>query len=343
MWELFRKYCKRDKEQTLNLTLESIDMFTDFLKTFTNYKKEREMDNCKSGVVGTYNGVKDSGKREEMVTGSVRDTREGKGRYDLIPPYPMKRLAQHYENGAVKYGDRNWEKGQKLMRFLDSATRHLQCVLAGENDEDHESAVLWNVMGYMDTLNRINKGLLPESLDDRPKVKFDLARELREGKQENLIEHGMYMDDDDELVDICDCFCDCYCDEEDSDLTPFNLPDPMELIRRMNKQISDTQIIDLTDPEKRKYLHVVVHYDSEGTCYMVTDKFTHKSYYLNLTMKGTASKEEHVFPYEEANFLYWVIDNDGKVIGMAGSDIEVEDIEVCWGTKLALFTNMPKR
>ena len=30
--------------------------------------------------------IKDSGKREEFQTGSRRDTREGKGRFDLFPP-----------------------------------------------------------------------------------------------------------------------------------------------------------------------------------------------------------------------------------------------------------------
>ncbi|HUS51203.1 MAG TPA: dATP/dGTP diphosphohydrolase domain-containing protein, partial [Candidatus Paceibacterota bacterium] len=68
--------------------------------------------------------VKDSGKRQDFDTGSRRDTRDGKGRYDLLPVRAIKRLAKHYENGAKKYGDRNWEKGQPLSRYLDSALRH---------------------------------------------------------------------------------------------------------------------------------------------------------------------------------------------------------------------------
>lgn len=115
-----------------------------------------------------YTGVNDSGNRENFDTGSVRDTREGKGRFDLIPHYPLKRLAQHYENGAKKYGDRNWEKGQPLMRFIDSAERHLNNIKSGDRSEDHESAVLWNIMGYMYTLDKIESGLLPEELDNRP-------------------------------------------------------------------------------------------------------------------------------------------------------------------------------
>jgi hypothetical protein len=113
-----------------------------------------------------YNTVKDSGKRQQFSTGSVRDTRDGKGRFDLIPTLPLRRLAKHYENGAVKYGDRNWEKGQPLSRYLDSAFRHLICVLEGLTDEDHISAVSWNMFAYLQTLDGINKGKLPATLDD---------------------------------------------------------------------------------------------------------------------------------------------------------------------------------
>ena len=63
----------------------------------------------------------DSGERIEFETGAVRDTTTGKGRYDLLSPIAIKRLAQHFENGGLKYKDRNWEKGIPLKRFLDSA------------------------------------------------------------------------------------------------------------------------------------------------------------------------------------------------------------------------------
>jgi len=110
--------------------------------------------------------VKDSGARQEFATGSVRDTREGKGRFDLIPTDSLRRLAVHYENGSRKYGDRNWEKGQPLGRYLDSAFRHLVGVLEGLTDEDHASAVSWNLFSYIHTLNLIHAGKLPKELDD---------------------------------------------------------------------------------------------------------------------------------------------------------------------------------
>ncbi len=113
-----------------------------------------------------YNHVEDSGKRQEFNTGSVRDTREGKGRYDLLPPEAIYRLAVHFANGAVKYGDRNWEKGQPLSRYLDSAIRHLFKYLSGSRVEDHLAAAAWNALCCIQTEHWINEGRLPKELDD---------------------------------------------------------------------------------------------------------------------------------------------------------------------------------
>jgi hypothetical protein len=122
--------------------------------------------------------TKDSGNRQEWDTGSKRDTREGKGRYDLIPTIPLRRLAGLYERGAQKYDDRNWEKGQPLMRYVDSAMRHLQAMAEGRTDEDHAAAVAWNAFAFMHTLEMIQRDVLPEELDDRPRYDGDLMADL---------------------------------------------------------------------------------------------------------------------------------------------------------------------
>ena len=127
-----------------------------------------------------FNKVKDSGKRQEFVTGSVRDTNIGKGRFDLIPPYALLRLAQHYENGAIKYGSRNWELGQPLSRYIDSAMRHLIKVLMGVDDEDHLSAACWNILAIIETQKRIEIGILPKELNDLPIIYKDYFKELFE-------------------------------------------------------------------------------------------------------------------------------------------------------------------
>ncbi len=116
----------------------------------------------------TYTEVRDSGERQEFSTGSVRDRQKGKGRFDLMPSDAMLRLAQHWENGAEKYGPRNWEKGQPLSRYVDSAIRHLYAYLGGSRDEDHMAAVAWNALALIHTENEIEAGNLSEELADLP-------------------------------------------------------------------------------------------------------------------------------------------------------------------------------
>ena len=124
----------------------------------------------------TFTRVKDSGERSEFETGAVRDRQKGKGRYDLLPPYGLKRLAMHFENGANKYNARNWEKGIPTERYMDSALRHLFEYLSGLRDEDHLAAAAWNVLCLIETEYRIEKGILPKSLDTLPNP-LDLDKE----------------------------------------------------------------------------------------------------------------------------------------------------------------------
>lgn len=105
-----------------------------------------------------FDEVKDSGVREDFASGSVRDSREGKGRYDLISPYATRRLARHFEAGAAKYGDNNWTKGQPISRYLDSALRHINNYLEGQRDEDHIIAAAWNILAVADHEERFEPG-----------------------------------------------------------------------------------------------------------------------------------------------------------------------------------------
>jgi len=116
--------------------------------------------------------VKDSGSRRGFPTGSVRDAQRGKGRFDLLPFRAIWRLARQLEAGASKYGERNWEKGQPLSVFFDSCQRHLLKAWTGWKDEDHWAAALWNLACLIETMERIEAGLLPDTLDDRPTPSF---------------------------------------------------------------------------------------------------------------------------------------------------------------------------
>jgi len=55
-------------------------------------------------------------------------------------------VAKHMEDGAKKYGERNWEKGLPVSCFIDSAVRHYLKWRRGDEDERHDRAFCWNVM-----------------------------------------------------------------------------------------------------------------------------------------------------------------------------------------------------
>lgn len=93
--------------------------------------------------------IKDSGNRTEFPSGAVRDMAKGKGRMDLLPWLALIRVSKHYEKGAEKYGEHNWEKGIASSSFLDSAFRHLAKYADGWRDEDHLSAAAFNVLGLI--------------------------------------------------------------------------------------------------------------------------------------------------------------------------------------------------
>ena len=89
--------------------------------------------------------IKDSGDRTEFETGAVRDLHAGKGRMDLLPTTALIELSKHCEAGAVKYGERNVDKGIPQHSLIDSGLRHLIKYLRGDNDENHLVAALWNI------------------------------------------------------------------------------------------------------------------------------------------------------------------------------------------------------
>lgn len=90
--------------------------------------------------------IKDSGNRREFDTGAVRDMKEGKGRYDLLPWDAIHEIALHCEQGAVKYGENNIDKGIPLHSLVDSGMRHLAKFIRGHKDERHLTAACWNLM-----------------------------------------------------------------------------------------------------------------------------------------------------------------------------------------------------
>lgn len=90
--------------------------------------------------------IKDSGDRTEFDTGAVRDMHIGKGRMDLLPWNAIIEVSKHCENGAIKYGEHNVDKGIPVHSLIDSAMRHAAKFIIGQTDEPHLIAAAWNLL-----------------------------------------------------------------------------------------------------------------------------------------------------------------------------------------------------
>ena len=55
-------------------------------------------------------------------------------------------LSKHFEEGAKKYGENNWQKGIPTHCYIDSAVRHYLKYLRGDKDEPHDRAFVWNIV-----------------------------------------------------------------------------------------------------------------------------------------------------------------------------------------------------
>lgn len=55
-------------------------------------------------------------------------------------------LAKHFEDGAKKYGENNWQKGIPVSCYIDSAVRHYLKWHKGDDDEPHARAFVWNLV-----------------------------------------------------------------------------------------------------------------------------------------------------------------------------------------------------
>lgn len=125
--------------------------------------------------------TKDSGSRANFGNGGVRDTQEGKARFDLLLPVTvpyehqlLHRWACLMERGGRKYDDRNWEQfsdQEALDRAKASALRHHIQWTTGETDEDHAAAVLFNIMAAEYIAGVLNGSWPAMSAPDHDQVK----------------------------------------------------------------------------------------------------------------------------------------------------------------------------
>lgn len=119
--------------------------------------------------------IRASEAREGFDGGSVRGSQEGKPRFDLIPPEPLRRVAEHYRKGGEHYGNHNWTLGQPTSRMWASLERHVQAYKAGDRVEDHLAAVVFNALGIMHFEGSDWDDLFDWSVAERPPLDLDEA------------------------------------------------------------------------------------------------------------------------------------------------------------------------
>lgn len=97
-----------------------------------------------------------------MSSGNVSDLYRAIEAF-IVEVYPNSQtaileLSKHYEEGAMKYGEHNWEKGIPLHCYIDSGVRHLLKYSRGDEDEPHDRAFLWNMFGAIWTCEHYSIG-----------------------------------------------------------------------------------------------------------------------------------------------------------------------------------------
>lgn len=97
--------------------------------------------------------VKEGESATEQFTTGSRRAKMPPVRFDLLPPAAVERLARTYDEGAKKYGDWNWRKGQPYSSVLNHLLAHIFKFMAREDqapfDEDHLAHAAWGLMALM--------------------------------------------------------------------------------------------------------------------------------------------------------------------------------------------------
>lgn len=97
-------------------------------------------DDVTDGIFGCLNAFTKDGCVEYLYAAlSINAPFDGWGEMFL-------EVSKHFEEGAKKYGEYNWQKGIPTHCYIDSAVRHYLKWLRGDDDERHDRAFCWNIL-----------------------------------------------------------------------------------------------------------------------------------------------------------------------------------------------------
>lgn len=91
----------------------------------------------------------ESGARRDARVAGAKDENGPRPRYDLISPIGVRRIAETYGEGALKYGDHNWRAGMPFSTTVNHVLAHLFQWLRGEKSEDHLAHAAWGLLALM--------------------------------------------------------------------------------------------------------------------------------------------------------------------------------------------------
>lgn len=97
----------------------------------------------KRAILTTIEKFKETGNTAELekaLQWFIEETYSGKKETCFLE------LSKHFEEGAKKYGENNWQKGIPTHCYIDSAVRHFLKFLRGDIDEPHDRAFVWNLI-----------------------------------------------------------------------------------------------------------------------------------------------------------------------------------------------------
>lgn len=96
-------------------------------------------------------------KERTFDSGAKRDLSYGKPNVHDLQGYTLLRFGYHMELGEQNYGSSNFLKGIPDEVAKESLARHYAKLMAGIDDEDHLSAIIFNCQLLM--LNQKDKGI----------------------------------------------------------------------------------------------------------------------------------------------------------------------------------------
>lgn len=91
------------------------------------------------------------GVKVEFISGAKR-VEQSIPDYSGIPPFILRRLALIFEEGRIKYGERNWTRGLPTSSTMNHLIEHLMRWMEGDTTEDHLSKAMWGIVCLMYTM-----------------------------------------------------------------------------------------------------------------------------------------------------------------------------------------------